>query len=227
MNMFDAALELRSVVAKILNDLMAGNAQAQNKKVNNILLGEKIGQLIECNLLTYQEIDSLFGWSGDASRFHRYFLEPHTNAAARQLPDYEILNRVSALIGVVAAKYRLVTTFATKDQVLLVAQKLEKPEEESTVAPTLPMIPPFEKTLEELQFFDHLTVRVCNAIKDERIVTVGELLVATDAQFLRINNFGRRSLDQLNLALGKLYGTKLGMITKERLDEYMSNIPGA
>ena len=86
-------------------------------------------------------------------------------------------------------------------------------------------VPAFEKTLEELELFDHVAYRIKQAIKNNETKTLGELLAMSEGEFLRTPNIGRQSLRELNIALKHLYGMEVGSLTRKQLEEYMDTLP--
>ncbi len=62
------------------------------------------------------------------------------------------------------------------------------------------------RQVEELE----LSVRSANCLKAARIRTIGELVVCSEADMLKFNNFGRKSLDEIK-ALVESLGLTLGM----------------
>ncbi len=65
---------------------------------------------------------------------------------------------------------------------------------------------PFLRTVNELE----LSVRTSNCVKNEGIVFLGELVQKTEAEMLRVPNFGRKSLNEIKEVLSRL-GLYLGM----------------
>lgn len=71
---------------------------------------------------------------------------------------------------------------------------------------------PLGERISALAFSKELSVRMFNCIKNEGIVTLGELLVPSHAEWLRVPNFGRKSANELNMALRKQFGIGIGEI---------------
>jgi len=61
----------------------------------------------------------------------------------------------------------------------------------------LPFNPVFLAAVDELE----LSVRAANCLKNEKIVYIGDLVQKTEAEMLRIPNFGRRSLNEIKEVL--------------------------
>ena len=55
-----------------------------------------------------------------------------------------------------------------------------------------------------------LLVRSANCLKNESIITVGDLVQKTEAEMLRTPNFGRKSLNEIKDVLSSM-GLRLGM----------------
>jgi DNA-directed RNA polymerase alpha subunit len=60
---------------------------------------------------------------------------------------------------------------------------------------------PLDTPLRELQHFGELTVRARNALHNECISTVRDLVSMNAGQLLRVPNFGRKSLNEVKLLL--------------------------
>ena len=72
-----------------------------------------------------------------------------------------------------------------------------------------------------------ISVRTYNCLKNLDIRTVGDLASTTEAELLRIQNFGRRSLGELKEVLGNL-GVQLGgttiLSTEQQMNRAMARV---
>ncbi|WP_173933275.1 DNA-directed RNA polymerase subunit alpha [Chelativorans sp. Marseille-P2723] len=81
-----------------------------------------------------------------------------------------------------------------------VQPEIPEPEEE------LPFNPILLKKMEDFE----LSVRASNCMKNDNIIYVGDLVTMTEAQLLRVPNFGRKSLNEIKTLLAEM-GLQLGM----------------
>jgi DNA-directed RNA polymerase alpha subunit len=66
--------------------------------------------------------------------------------------------------------------------------------------------PLFFKKVDELE----LSIRSANCLRNDNIICIGELVQKTEAEMLRLPNFGRKSLNEIKELLAQM-GLRLGM----------------
>jgi DNA-directed RNA polymerase subunit alpha len=69
----------------------------------------------------------------------------------------------------------------------------------------------FNKSIEDLE----LSVRSFNCLKNANIQTIGDLVVRTENDMMRVKNFGRKSLLEISDILQSM-GLEFGMLQDER-----------
>ncbi|MYG01847.1 MAG: DNA-directed RNA polymerase subunit alpha, partial [Acidobacteriia bacterium] len=69
----------------------------------------------------------------------------------------------------------------------------------------------FNKSIEDLE----LSVRSFNCLKNANIQTIGDLVVRTESDMMRVKNFGRKSLLEISDILHSM-GLEFGMLQDER-----------
>ncbi len=79
---------------------------------------------------------------------------------------------------------------------------------------------PLEQRVENLAFWEELSVRARNCIRNDGAVTFGEVLVRTHGEWLRTPNFGRKSLNELDEALKAQFGIGVGQIPENERERY-------
>ena len=79
---------------------------------------------------------------------------------------------------------------------------------------------PLDQKVVELAFWKELNIRPQNCIKNDCIVTLGEVLARTEAEWLRVPNFGRKSLNELKGALHDQFGVGVGQIPENQRERY-------
>ncbi len=213
-----AELQLRTAAALILEELSAYCLSVPLSVVNNRWFGGMLGRLTDYNLLTFQEINTIFGWkeSMHAAKYHGIFLSPRGHSLEQEMPPREILQRLSALFGVVAMKYQLSCTF-----VPFIPSPEPAPPVTSPAPPVVQKGPvQLHLPIADCGWYQALGVRAWNALKNKNIETQGQLLMLTEDDLLVQDNFGRKSLNEIKGALGK-EGLSLSSVTAEEYAVYM------
>ncbi len=105
--------------------------------------------------------------------------------------------------------------------------KLDQVEEDSVDEETQKVSQLLKLSVDELE----LSVRASNCLKNARIKYLAELVVRSESEMLKFRNFGRKSLQELQVVLSKL-NLRFGMdiapfITNEELEELRSQITEA
>ena len=93
-----------------------------------------------------------------------------------------------------------------QDQLQLFVTFKEEKEEEKEVQEELEYNPILLKKVDELE----LSVRSRNCLQNDNIVYIGDLVNKTEAEMLRTQNFGRKSLNEIKEVLAK-FNLKFGM----------------
>jgi len=95
-----------------------------------------------------------------------------------------------------------------QDQLQLFVTFKEEEEEKKEIEEELDYNPVLLKKVDELE----LSVRSRNCLQNDNIVYIGDLVNKTEAEMLRTQNFGRKSLNEIKDALSK-FSLKFGMET--------------
>jgi DNA-directed RNA polymerase subunit alpha len=93
-----------------------------------------------------------------------------------------------------------------QDQLQLFVSFEEEEEEKSEAREELEFNPVLLKKVSHLE----LSVRSQNCLQNDNIVYIGDLVIKTEAEMLRTQNFGRKSLNEIKDILAK-FGLKFGM----------------
>ena len=80
----------------------------------------------------------------------------------------------------------------------------------------------YKNALEVSVDYLEISVRTTHCLKHENIKTIGDLIQKTDAQLLRVPNFGRKSLNELKEALSMNIGidwdARSGYVTQDAIE---------
>jgi DNA-directed RNA polymerase subunit alpha len=93
-----------------------------------------------------------------------------------------------------------------QDQLQLFVSFEEEEEEKSESREELEFLPVLLKKVSHLE----LSVRSQNCLQNDNIVYIGDLVIKTEAEMLKTQNFGRKSLNEIKDILSK-FGLKFGM----------------
>lgn len=128
---------------------------------------------------------------GQATDYDKLLMTVETNGAVT--PDMA----VALAARILQDQFQLFVTFEDEAD-----EKQEKQEE-------LPFSPVLLKKVDELE----LSVRSQNCLKNDNIVYIGDLVIKTEAEMLKTQNFGRKSLNEIKDILNS-FGLKFGMEVK-------------
>lgn len=205
----NAATELRIAVIKLLNTVIEEITIDIGGRVNNKWFGKQIDTMVEHNLLTPNEVDTLFGWrQGIAEECQQIFHGNPLYSNRLERPAAEIRQRTMMLVGAIAAKYKLRVSLQISEPVVHVVTEVVQEKTEAK----------WHVPLDEFQWFRDLSVRARNGIINLNCSTLGDLVVLTPKE-LRIQNFGPKSKEEVEQAL-KFEGLWLGMLTRQEHTEY-------
>src|SRR5437773_1402821 len=135
-----------------------------------------------------------------------YFVEA---ARLGQVTDYDKLTIEIWTNGAIAPPDALgLAAKLIKDHMQIFIQFEEKPDvvEEAPEVRTDAVVEHLNKSVDELE----LSVRSYNCLKNANIRTIGELVTKSEAEMLKTNNFGRKSLNEIKEILTSM-GLSLGM----------------
>ncbi|WPY00517.1 DNA-directed RNA polymerase subunit alpha [Candidatus Trichorickettsia mobilis] len=124
-----------------------------------------------------------------------------------QVTDYDRLVMTVETNGVVSPEMAVaLAARILQDQLQLFIMFEEEEEEKHDKLEELPFNPVLLKKVDELE----LSVRSQNCLKNDNIVYIGDLVIKTEAEMLKTQNFGRKSLNEIKEILSS-FGLKFGM----------------
>lgn len=124
-----------------------------------------------------------------------------------QVTDYDKLIMNVETDGTIAPEMAIaLSARIMQDQLQLFINFEEDEEEKQEVTEELEYNPILLKKVDELE----LSVRSRNCLQNDNIVYIGDLVNKTEAEMLRTQNFGRKSLNEIKDVLSK-FGLKFGM----------------
>ncbi|WP_316355030.1 DNA-directed RNA polymerase subunit alpha [Candidatus Trichorickettsia mobilis] len=124
-----------------------------------------------------------------------------------QVTDYDRLVMTVETNGVVTPEMAVaLAARILQDQLQLFIMFEEEEEEKHDKLEELPFNPVLLKKVDELE----LSVRSQNCLKNDNIVYIGDLVIKTEAEMLKTQNFGRKSLNEIKEILSN-FGLKFGM----------------
>ncbi len=103
--------------------------------------------------------------------------------------------------------------FDKADEFLEYLEKEDKKEDEVPKKAAPPIPPLFLRNIREYDYENdvYLSVRTTNCLKNENIVCIGDLVQHSKVEMLKIPNFGRKSLREIQQMLANM-GLHLGMV---------------
>lgn len=129
------------------------------------------------------------------------------NTRQGQVLDYDRLTMTVVTNGAVAGEEAINrAAHILHDQLAIFVNFEEIQPEQPKPKSDLPFNPVLLKKMEDFE----LSVRSNNCMKNDNIVYVGDLVTLTEAQMLRVPNFGRKSLNEIKTLLAEM-GLHLGM----------------
>lgn len=124
-----------------------------------------------------------------------------------QVTDYDKLIMIIETNGSVTPEMAVaLSARILQDQFQLFVMFEEEEEEKQDKLEELSFNPVLLKKVDELE----LSVRSQNCLKNDNIVYIGDLVTKTEAEMLRTQNFGRKSLNEIKEILSS-FGLKFGM----------------
>jgi len=124
-----------------------------------------------------------------------------------QVTDYDKLIMSIETDGTITPEMAIaLSARILQDQLELFVTFEEEEEEKAELAQELEFNPVLLKKVSHLE----LSVRSQNCLQNDNIVYIGDLVIKTEAEMLRTQNFGRKSLNEIKDILIK-YGLKFGM----------------
>lgn len=141
------------------------------------------------------------------------------NARVGQVTDYDKLIMTIQTNGSISPEMAVaLAARILQDQLQSFIMFKEEVEEKRDKLEELPFNPILLKKVDEIE----LSVRSQNCLKNENIVYIGDLVTKSEAEMLKTQNFGRKSLNEIKDVLTSL-GLKFGMEVKnwppENLEE--------
>jgi len=129
------------------------------------------------------------------------------NTRVGQVTDYDKLIMTIETDGTISPEMAIaLAARILQDQLQLFITFEEETEDKQDKLEELPFSPVLLKKVDELE----LSVRSANCLKNDNIVYIGDLVRRTEAEMLRTQNFGRKSLNEIKeILLG--FGLKFGM----------------
>lgn len=129
------------------------------------------------------------------------------NARVGQVTDYDKLIMTVETDGTISPEMAIaLSARIVQDQLQSFITFEEEAEDKQDKLEELPFSPVLLKKVDELE----LSVRSANCLKNDNIVYIGDLVRRTEAEMLRTQNFGRKSLNEIKEILVG-YGLKFGM----------------
>ncbi|WP_342271311.1 DNA-directed RNA polymerase subunit alpha [Candidatus Tisiphia endosymbiont of Parasteatoda lunata] len=129
------------------------------------------------------------------------------NTRVGQVTDYDKLIMTVETNGSISPEMSIaLAARILQDQLQLFITFEEQTEDKQDKLEELAFNPALLKKVEELE----LSVRSQNCLKNENIIYIGDLVIKTEAEMLRTQNFGRKSLNEIKDILSG-FGLKFGM----------------
>lgn len=129
------------------------------------------------------------------------------NTRVGQVTDYDKLIMTIETNGSISPEMAIgLAARILQDQLQLFITFEVQDEEEQPEREQLSFPPALLKKVEELE----LSVRSQNCLKNDNIIYIGDLVIKTEAEMLKTQNFGRKSLNEIKDILVK-FGLKFGM----------------
>ena len=129
------------------------------------------------------------------------------NTRVGQVTDYDKLIMTIETDGTISPEMAIaLTARILQDQLQLFITFEEEAEDKESKLVELPFSPILLKKVDELE----LSVRSQNCLKNDNIVYIGDLVIKSEAEMLRTQNFGRKSLNEIKAILND-FGLKFGM----------------
>lgn len=129
------------------------------------------------------------------------------NARVAQVTDYDKLIMTIQTNGAVTPEMALaLAARILQDQLQLFVTFATEEDEKQEVLEELSFNPVLLKKVDELE----LSVRSQNCLKNDNIVYIGDLVIKTESEMLKTQNFGRKSLNEIKDILAG-FGLKFGM----------------
>jgi len=129
------------------------------------------------------------------------------NTRVGQVTDYDKLIMTIETDGSISPEMAIgLAARILQDQLQLFITFEVQDEEEQPEREQLSFPPALLKKVEELE----LSVRSQNCLKNDNIIYIGDLVIKTEAEMLKTQNFGRKSLNEIKDILVK-FGLKFGM----------------
>lgn len=124
-----------------------------------------------------------------------------------QVTDYDKLIMIIETDGTITPEMSCaLAARILQDQLQVFVTFKEEEEDKQDKFEELPFSPTLLRKVDELE----LSVRSQNCLKNDNIVYIGDLVIKTEAEMLRTQNFGRKSLHEIKDILAK-YGLRFGM----------------
>jgi DNA-directed RNA polymerase subunit alpha len=141
------------------------------------------------------------------------------NTRVGQVTDYDKLIMTIETDGTISPEMAIaLAARILQDQLQLFITFEEETEDKQDKLEELPFSPVLLKKVDELE----LSVRSANCLKNDNIVYIGDLVRRTEAEMLRTQNFGRKSLNEIKeilLGFGLKFGTEVSGWPPENLEE--------
>jgi len=129
------------------------------------------------------------------------------NSRVGQVTDYDKLVMTVETDGTITPEMALaLAARILQDQLQMFISFEEVEDEKQDKVEELPFSPVLLKKIVELE----LSVRSTNCLKNANIVYIGDLVIISEAEMLRTQNFGRKSLNEIKAILAT-YGLTFGM----------------
>ena len=125
----------------------------------------------------------------------------------QQHTDYDKLELTISTDGTIFPRDALAYAARVLQEQLMSLVNFEDPEETAEVEVEEDAVPPV--LLQKIVDLP-ITARSANCLRNENIVYVGDLVVLTESDMMRMTNFGRKSLEELRELLGR-YDLRFGM----------------
>jgi len=124
-----------------------------------------------------------------------------------QVTDYDKLIMIVETNGAITPEMAIALSARTlQDQLDLFVTFEEEEEEKAEIPKELEFNPVLLKKVSHLE----LSVRSQNCLQNDNIVYIGDLVIKTEAEMLKTQNFGRKSLNEIKEILSK-FNLKFGM----------------